>query len=672
MFTNLFSSDSYIGLGSIVLMDFSTETSYWDFSVPVRDAIPYMLGNRTLLRHGVRTSRSTIDFVENDSDLPTQVKIRGTVPRDTGYNASLDRSNYGNILSDLGKVVRGWDGERIAQSLVKEHNVSHSTFVGGLRSFGNLGRPFYYEDGSAFGYGPFVYETLLPYDTWFRFGPKNVLAVVPTLEGYVFEFSNTHSTYDSRRPRAYFDDVLSYIEESIGDGLDTGLGVSSPGYDWFHRWIYSDFEHNHSPGTDEDFFIEYTFAHQATREWRSGWWESDMQARRSEWRVRYEFSISIPPSLGTNYTPGIYQTTMVPMVTIRRIYQNLDSWYKSFAGDESSWTEATIDDMSGGSDWDSSYWSYPTQTDVGAEADLDGFLSFRGPYNSRAQYNLEQNSGDFKNLSPSHFYSSVDALEKFSKVLSTNHLETLKELPDIVRLIPDAALLIRALVDLKKGDVGGFVLLGDFIAETQLKYGFGIAPTIEAIQELNDKGQAIVEQFNLLGKTTYQTLNGKFVYSLPEGYIEGTGPCELITRSKIRAKFTNTAFLATLLGYRSVGLLPELGALWELFPGSFIVDWFTNVGQRISDVDDSALLLMLEVDYCVHSYTILGKYTDEFLDQWSLQTDDVSPGFFARVYIRHVSTSAPVMRPSTYDFRSVAGVPSSGIVGALLWTVLRS
>jgi hypothetical protein len=250
------------------------------------------------------------------------------------------------------------------------------------------------------------------------------------------------------------------------------------------------------------------------------------------------------------------------------------------------------------------------------------------------------------------FYSTINAVETFLNVIKTNHIETLSELNAISDIIPAQSflnmerLLKREPNILRRVDSG--VGLANAFSSEYLRYVFGTAPTIAAGVEFLSKFDQLSARIRIAGDLGTHTLYGKHYLDL-----DSFGPFSEFTltcRSKARVKFPTSTLLGCVIGTQMAGLSPRPSNLYETVPFSFVLDWFTNTGQRIADIESRFFLLTLGLHSITHSLTIEGKIsthpTDSFTDH---------PKY--RYYGRRVSRYSPSLKSTKIDFRAPPGPP---------------
>jgi hypothetical protein len=283
---------------------------------------------------------------------------------------------------------------------------------------------------------------------------------------------------------------------------------------------------------------------------------------------------------------------------------------------------------------------------------------------SRYWNNIE---GQMSEITPSSYFSTKDALQKYIQVLRTNHLETLAELSNILGWLPD----LRPLMTLLLGPFSSMLDAGarflDVLAAAKLYDSFVLKPGVASVREFGNRFDSIVDRLSGIGGRE-QTLNGKFIFSLFQDMFIVRDPF-LTTRTKIHLTFPRSSVVNLIIGSGAVGLLPSLSNFWDIVPSSFVADWFTNVGGRLESIDLQAILFTVQIHHCVHSYTITGSVPDDYYT--STRTVLHNDPLAVRYYQRELSRFAPILRESKIDFQQAGGPSDWGTAGSFAWTRLR-
>lgn len=304
-------------------------------------------------------------------------------------------------------------------------------------------------------------------------------------------------------------------------------------------------------------------------------------------------------------------------------------------------------------------------SDVNESISVDEGLS--AVYKRKARALKPHVDSELERLTPLAFYSTADALSKYTDIVSANWLETFSDAKDISSFLPSIGSLMKLIRALRRRDLRGTIREGlDTATGTYLWYQFAGRPLNKDVREAVDSYDRMVERLRLEGVWGPKTLYGEFHWDHPDGY-PGSPQVHFESHTKTRLVFEDFAFLTLLFSSSAVGLAPTLENMWEVVPFSFVLDWFTNVGARLGDVDKQATLLMLPHQYSVHSIKASTDYPG-VIPGVDVQTSDDSK---SSVYYRWLSFTHPSLRWSGYDFRPPSGISGKlKTVGSLAWQVL--
>lgn len=283
-----------------------------------------------------------------------------------------------------------------------------------------------------------------------------------------------------------------------------------------------------------------------------------------------------------------------------------------------------------------------------------------------------------KHLVPAVFYSTGEAMRNYVEVVSANHIETLTGLDDIISMVKSLGNLIKFFRALRRMNIDDAMESGkalvkpkslrrlmDTATGSYLAYQFGVAPMLSDGKEFVEEYDAIVNRLASESKWGSKVLFGEFRYdNLPDSPF---GPISMRVHTKTCLGFEDTSLLTLIFSAAAIGVLPGLAALWECVPWSFAIDWFTNASQRLEDVDNQALLFLLEHYYSVHSIKLISQWSDDYCSSANLEVIEDPRTTY---YHRWLSYILPTLRPSKYDFRAPSGNLPWKIVGCLSWQLL--
>jgi hypothetical protein len=684
LFTNFASKKPYIGFGFQPQLYLNSDIDDpgphgykggWDdpnlfAEHPQGDTLLTLLNN-SIVRLRPRAVRNNVALsthyapVQSETDRPQTRLILGQPPETTKYDGDLDQSCYGSLLSNLANV---WHGTMSAiPGGLSEHNTFHSHYSGETSPAGVLESIYNYDAGHVFPWYNLNFAAM-------RLNVDDRLKEpLSQLNGHLWDGVHYSFVLDygsnigSRWPTAFADDLLSSFVAQTGGTYS----VATYEYPWldttpwniFRTW--SNFDWN---AHDEQDVLRFRYRYEQVRQR-----PASPNFRKEDWDVEIEFStVRGKPNPVLDWTTfGWYFIDPVDTVFLRYKFRPAgNNWAVTQSGavvDLPARTGTFTYNVDGNHvhQFPMCFTTKPSQdTQDTGDIHLRGFVA----RNYHVANSLVVKS-DLLNITPSSFYSSCNAFEEFSSNLKNNNLQNLAKLPDIAELVPDMKLVFQAIIDLKAGNLMGLVKFGDWVAETWLKYQFGVAPNLRVIGQLNAYDASIMDRIRDLGNSHVDVVRGSFTFELPDGYLPGSGKVVLTTRSRLAIEWCDTSLFKSILGLRSIGLLPDLAGLWDLVPGSFIFSWLFNMSRRYKDLTSEALMLACRMHQSIHSYTIAADIVEDLLDLDSLTLKKDRLKF--KVYIRHVSDLVPTLKESRFDFRQPQQSPDKSLVAALLWILFR-
>lgn len=263
------------------------------------------------------------------------------------------------------------------------------------------------------------------------------------------------------------------------------------------------------------------------------------------------------------------------------------------------------------------------------------------------------------------------AAENALNGLTANHIENIAQLPQFRHLFDSFKLVVLLYKRLREGNYleAGITLL-DLLSNAYLLYKYGLVPTIKDAIELVKKLGPIVEAIKS-GQwyNTTVTGHGKFIYTIPNDGFYPVSGMTAVARTKIRFRYSDSTIMSALLPAKALGVLPSLANLWDLQKGSFLVDWFTNIGSKLDLVDSQIWALALEVEGSTSTIELTYPLSDTFL-----ALDGVKPILSPRLvrFQRVVQPTVPSMYPSRYDFLPPSGITDWKVGVALAWQNRRA
>lgn len=352
----------------------------------------------------------------------------------------------------------------------------------------------------------------------------------------------------------------------------------------------------------------------------------------------------------------------------------LDTYYSSFPGLYESWSSRpyAFELAYDGEVVCATYNEHKSVYNlIGYDSDVDRFVSTA---ENTQQHFAHLSDNITKECMPLVFLSYKDAVEKHFNFMSSNHLEALSELTDILRPV-DSVILFKSLPSFisKKGVLVLKVL--DLITDAYLTWRLGIAPTISDAEDVSRKARTFKSRI-LSGEVfaAQATSNGKFEIDLEAGDLPGAPECKVIVRTKLRIEPVLDSLLASVITTDSLGLLPKLSTMWDLIPFSFVLDWFTSAGTSADLIESQIKLLALDMVYHTSSIQVVREFTDQEQLDYHFEIvpgDDAEVGAAGyKKYVRFVSRDVPILGPSRISYLPEPGIPDWFTAGSLLYKKL--
>jgi hypothetical protein len=387
----------------------------------------------------------------------------------------------------------------------------------------------------------------------------------------------------------------------------------------------------------------------------------------ADFDVHLDIQVGFVPFFGTNLASDYNNIYPDTFVIINNSSCSLSNWSHPAVGVNTPTTPAlgTVGTQLVG------MYTLPYQPSVG---NVPHFVSFRmagkNYLNRRSDVYAEAMNHQFNSLRPAAFLSASKGLTDYLEVIKNNSIQNLQHIKDIVEILPNLPDLGRLIAKATRGDPSAIIDLIDYITEAILKYRFQQKPTGDFIDEV--AAHNYEKEFRRLLSTRRATIYGRFSYDfLPQENFIGDGDLALEMRSKLRIAYDASTLLNGLLLANSVGLLPTLSRIWEVLPFSFVVDWFTNMKDRIKQVDNQLTWLAVHSLWSLHSYSLTYSPSDDELKAFGLEKMPSGEPFVFKLYVREFTRCTPHLSESKFDFLRRPNGPNAVTVGALIWQLLR-
>jgi len=558
-------------------------------------------------------------------------EVRHSKPRNVPYDGLVDHKRYGGYLSSLSLLLSTLRMEKFPAKAI-ENEVIHSVASGRCTC-----------DTST------IYNTSI--------------ASVPFVDSEVLEYgfdgeptytdSSGQPDWQTSAGSGNFRDLVGSVQASC-DYLNDNLGIVLHTVSTGCGSLETKYTSATCTVADDEKSIIYDYTGETTLNWSYGGYQT---YRGFHVTYHFEFGIDQIPGIGVTQLAGSFgsQRALVGgLVTRTCAITYLGTTYPGTLSEPHWGSDKTYSlswqlGLKVVSHLGNNLKDDAVSTYMSIVAEMDRIIEFRHP-----------------SLFSAAVRSSSEAVDEFRTFMRSNYLESISEIKEVLRLLPNPEPITRflELVPAGKFIAAGFRLV-DFAAQTYLLMKFGLDPFYNDIYEFATK-------FDRIARVLRQRLGsghdarGKFTYTFPEG--DELDGYQLVTRSKVRIRIPPGSPAASLLPLSMAGLEPSSSQLWDLIPFSFAIDWFTNLGDRLETGDNAAFLLTAAVDYSVHSYTLYKTLgTDDF------GSSGLVPQGLCQYkhYWRTVSRYNPnVLRNYKYDWWGDGSVPAD-LAGSLVWVLAR-
>jgi hypothetical protein len=312
-------------------------------------------------------------------------------------------------------------------------------------------------------------------------------------------------------------------------------------------------------------------------------------------------------------------------------------------------------------------------------SDIGGMIgSYNGTYVNNHSRSFEAFRQNSVRIAPDCysmvFFSSKDAIDNFIDGTKANNLENLSQIGDLFGLV-DVYQLLRTVKQLRKiKGISLLVTLLNLLSEAKLIYSFAIAPSLADANDIAEKAASLRRTLFSSELLREKTVYGNAVFDVPEELRLDFQGMFLEVRSKLRFRINPDSYLSSMLPWKSLGLLPSLSNLWEVIPLSFLVDWATNLGPNVENLEMSAMFMAVDVKTSIHSVNLYYPFEQDLLDAHNISGFSEGTGVnFAgyKFYDRFKLKSIPTLMPTRFPAFASA-VPSWSTAGALFYQLIKS
>lgn len=630
----------------------------WNFSYS--DDALFLNGGNThwcsTISQGALPISSVTGIPRFQSETPYPASFKTERPTNVSWNRKYDWENYGSLLG-LNSFMT--DDEPRAHLLEKQ--VFHPSYVGDLTDDGCEDNIHALVSGAI---TDIAGASTVPIDRYVRKPGYGIVFTAQKTDvngsGYLV-YTSAPAPYTGPSSGGLYDisfdhwtrtkALVAYLQD-VGPITEVGGGLT-------RRW---------SNVVDNSTINGELYNYDLLYDYEMGWYNAYMGDYIAH------FSVHLKISVGFNTYFDDHLASETQIFDMSKIFfvdnqssSELVSWTHPAVGVNTPTIEPVIVNVT---QW-AGLMSQPFQATEGA---IPNFVSYRmagSTYlNRRHRRFQELVFNQLGNLRPASFISSSKGLEDYLEVIKNNSLQNLQHLGDLVKLLPNLRDLPRLLAKAMRGDPSAIIDLIDYVTEAILKYRFAQKPTHDAADEI-----ARIEfekELRRLLSTSRATIYGKFHYEFSdqENFI-GEGTLVLDVHSKLRIAYDASTLLNGLLMANSVGLLPTLSRIWELLPFSFVIDWFTNMNNRIKQVDNQLTWLAVHSLWSLHSFSVTYYPSYAELQAYNLKSTVGGEPFGIKMYYREFTRCTPRLWESKFDFLRRPRGPDPVTVGALVWQLLK-
>lgn len=271
-------------------------------------------------------------------------------------------------------------------------------------------------------------------------------------------------------------------------------------------------------------------------------------------------------------------------------------------------------------------------------------------------------------VAPLAAIAAGDALQSHVDITGVNLLENVVEWEQLFKLPCSMTQLRRVFNKLQQSDPTALLDIGSVYANGVLWSEFGVQPLVDDVKSYIKHWNQIVNVLRGRGLWGVKTLYGSHRLSGVTEHFRV--PVDIDIHCKAVVVFEHNVLLTMILKLNAVGLMPRLANLWDCLPWSFAVDWFTNEGQRLNDVDWQGGLLLLPCKYTVSSVKLTHHIPNDVLPGYDVSEATITD------YYRWCRDYFPGFGLDTYDPHPLVSVEDalSGhvkVAGALAYVNLK-
>jgi hypothetical protein len=280
---------------------------------------------------------------------------------------------------------------------------------------------------------------------------------------------------------------------------------------------------------------------------------------------------------------------------------------------------------------------------------------------------------DMPNLRAAATLAASDAMDEGFRVVSNDLLESIVELRDIASFCEFSVPLTEVVVLVLRRRFGeALKRLPGLATSLALAWSYAIKPSAEQADEIVSVLGNVISKLSGYGSRSFTTY-GVYRTSLdlervPHAW-RSYDHVDLEVRTRLTFRLTGDAWESVLLWLKASGLMPGLGAVWDVIPFSFVYDWARDTDSPLEALDNTALALCLDLEQASHSYAVRLYYSTAQLDEAHVETIAGLDAPHIKLYRRETSFLYPIVISSTYDLWAGTNVPTTITSGSLAFQV---
>lgn len=263
------------------------------------------------------------------------------------------------------------------------------------------------------------------------------------------------------------------------------------------------------------------------------------------------------------------------------------------------------------------------------------------------------------------FLSSADAMTNLASSPRKDVLQTLVKLNNITSQLPQIGEAVSLVRRIANRDLSSITDILNFLSHLRLQQAFQWRPEFDLLVSYLPKIPELMLSFD-------HTDSNRLVGRGEMSHNFAIGPdvlraCSMTVRTKIVVSDDISPPLAAYLKADGLGILPSPANLWDIVPYSFVVNWFTNMGERIRTLGEASNLWLLNPIVIVHSFKLTSAFTEDELNAMSIRAAPGTEPLYMKIYHREVSRFVSSPFTSKFDFQAPTTTPDWSVVASLLW-----